>query len=98
MSATKKKSAMDVPNGFQVKNLPTVALEVTESLPPTTPSDHYQISSDTCQKVQLLQWLKNNEMDPAVQVCKFLDYGYLFSDSHLGFSSSTQESLAFTSP
>jgi hypothetical protein len=62
----------DVPNGFE--NLPTVPLEVTESLPPTTPGDHYQISSDTRQKVQLLQWLKTNETDPALRVCLILVY------------------------
>ena len=53
---------------FQVENLPTVPLEVTESLPPTMPSDHFQISSDTRQKVHLLQWLKTNENDPALRV------------------------------
>jgi hypothetical protein len=57
----------DVPNSSE--NLPTVPLEVTESLPPTTPSDHYQISSDTRHKLQLLRWLKANESDPALLVC-----------------------------
>jgi hypothetical protein len=55
-------------NKHSAENLPTVPLEVTESLSATMPSDHYQISSDTRQKVQLLQWLKTNETDPAVQV------------------------------
>ena len=50
------------------ENLPTVPFEVTESLPPASPSDHYQISSDTRQKMQLLQWLKANETDPALHV------------------------------
>ena len=73
--------AMDVPNGSE--NLPTVPLEVTESLPPTIPSDHYQISSDTRQKVQLLQWLKTNETDPALRVCKIIVDQYLFSDTNI---------------
>ena len=68
----------DVPNASE--NLPTVplALEVTESLPPTTPSDHYQISSDTHHKVQLLQWLKTNESDPVLWVCIILFFNYFF--------------------
>jgi hypothetical protein len=56
------------------ENLPTVPLEVTESLSPTMPSDHYQISSDTRQKIQLQQWLKKNETDPALRVCIILVY------------------------
>ena len=59
---------------FQVEDLPTVPLEVTESFPPTTPSDHYQISLDTRQRVHLLQWLKTNEKDPALRVRIFLVY------------------------
>ena len=50
------------------ENLPTVPLEVMESLPPTMPTDHYQISTDTRQKVQLIQWLKTDETDPALRV------------------------------
>ena len=66
----------DVPNASE--NLLTVPLEVTESLPPTTPSDHYQISSDTRHKVQLLQWLKTNESDPALWVYIILFFNYFF--------------------
>jgi hypothetical protein len=64
----------DIPVTDVIENLPTVPLEVTEFLSPTMPSDHYQISSDTRQKVQLLQWLKTNETDPALLVCIILVY------------------------
>jgi hypothetical protein len=39
-----------------------------ESLQPTAPTDHYYISLDTRNKVQLHQWLKKNESDPALHV------------------------------
>ena len=66
----------DVPNASE--NRLTVPLEVTESLPPTMPSNHYQISLDTCHKVQLLQWLKTNESDPALWVYIILFFNYFF--------------------
>jgi hypothetical protein len=49
-------------------NLPSVAFEVTESLPPMAPTDHYHMLLDTRNKVQLRQWLKKNESDPALHV------------------------------
>ena len=49
-------------------NLPSIPFEVTESLLPTAPTDHYHISLDTCNKIQLQQWPKRNESDPALQV------------------------------
>ena len=50
-------------------DLPTVPFEDhTETLPPTAPTQHYHISINSRQKVQLSQWLSRNEKDPAVHV------------------------------
>jgi hypothetical protein len=43
--------------------------EETASMAPT---DHYHISLDKHQKIQLRQWLKDNESDPALQVSYLL--------------------------
>jgi hypothetical protein len=78
----------------ETDDLPSVPLEVMEPLPPTAPADHYHISSDTRNKVQLRQWLKRNESDPALHVSAIyfsvseLNYSLLI----LGLSSSPQES------
>jgi hypothetical protein len=49
-------------------DLPSVPLGIMEPLPPTAPTDHYHISLDTRNKVQLRQWLQRNESDPALHV------------------------------
>lgn len=49
-------------------NLPTVPFEENEPLPPTLPTQHYHISNDTRQKLQLSLWLQKNKDDPAIQV------------------------------
>ena len=50
-------------------DLPTVAVEEPDTLPPTLPEVHHHISTDIRQKVELLQWLDRNREDPAIQVC-----------------------------
>ena len=52
-------------------------MEVIESLPSTAPTDHYHISLDTHNKVQLRQWLKKNEADPALRVSTSLSSVFL---------------------
>jgi hypothetical protein len=58
----------------ECEDLPTVAVEEPDTLPPTLPEVHHHISTDTRQKVELLQWLDRNREDPAIQVrrCQFL--------------------------
>ena len=50
-------------------DLPTIPFEdQSETLPLTSPTQHYHISIDSRQKVQLAQWLSKCEGDPAVYV------------------------------
>ena len=50
-------------------DLPTVSFEEqSDALPPTLPTQHYHISVDSRQKVQLSQWLHKNCDDPAILV------------------------------
>ena len=50
-------------------DLPTIPFEdQSETLPLTSPTQHYHISVDSRQKVQLAQWLSKCEGDPAVYV------------------------------
>jgi hypothetical protein len=50
-------------------DLPTIPFEnQSEILLSTSPTQHYHISVDSCQKVQLAQWLSKCEGDPAVYV------------------------------
>lgn len=42
--------------------------DAVEPIPSMAPTDHYHISLDTRQKIELRQWLKDNESDPALQV------------------------------
>lgn len=51
-----------------IENLPTVPFEEEEYLPATSPSQHYHISMDNRQKVQVVQWVDKNKKDPAVEV------------------------------
>ncbi len=51
-----------------IENLPTVPFEEEEILPATSPSQHYHISMDNRQKVQVVQWVDKNKKDPAVEV------------------------------
>jgi hypothetical protein len=50
------------------EDLPTVSLEERETLPPTPPTKHHYISTETRQKVEIPRWLSNNKDDPAVHV------------------------------
>lgn len=43
------------------------AAELAET-PQISATDHYRISVDTRQKIELRQWLKENESDPALEV------------------------------
>jgi hypothetical protein len=42
---------------------------VLEVLPPTSPTVHHHISTETREKVDIAQYLDDNEDDPAVEVC-----------------------------
>jgi hypothetical protein len=52
----------------QTDDLPTVPFEEHEPLPPILPSQHHQLSTDTRQRVQIIQWLDKNSADPAIFV------------------------------
>ena len=75
-------------------DLPTVPFEETETLPPTLPSQHYHISADKRQKVQVSQWLHRNQADPAVKVCCLSYSGCSVGEIEpsLGFLTTSQES------
>jgi len=48
-------------------DLPTIPFEEqSDVLPPTLPTQHYHISINSRQKVQLVEWLHKNHDDPAV--------------------------------
>jgi len=78
-------------------NLPSLPFEVTETLPPTALTDHYQISMDTRNKVELRQWLKKNESDPAIHVSTSDFPSEIFSYCILGISPSTQKPSSVSS-
>ena len=64
-----------------------------EPLLPMAPTDHYHILLDTWNKVQLHEWLKRNESDPALHVSTRDFSIFKWNDSVLvpGISSSAQE-------
>jgi len=89
----KRKQAL-----FTYEDLPTVPFEEQSTLPPTLLEQHYYISTDTHQKVQLLQWLHRNQDDPAIHVSMGQCYGFLLSKILLGFLTTAQEPSPITSP
>ena len=59
-------------------DLPTIPFEEqSDALPPTLPTQHYHISINSRQKVQLAEWLHKNRDDPAVLVS--IPCGLVFS-------------------
>ena len=69
---------------------------ISEVLPPTSPTAHHHISTETREKVDIAQYLDDNEDDPAVEVCTS------FSDSQLteidvGLLSSAPRSSSYSS-
>jgi len=60
-------------------DLPTIPFEDgSDTLPPTLPTQHYHVSINSRQKVQLAEWLHKNRDDPAVLVS--IQCGFTFSE------------------
>ena len=47
---------------------PSILFDDAESLAPTSPSSHHQISREVCHKINLVAWLGNHQDDPALEV------------------------------
>ncbi|KAF8810798.1 hypothetical protein BYT27DRAFT_7253415 [Phlegmacium glaucopus] len=55
----------DIPN--EKTNTLNIPLEEEEVLSPTPPEHHHHISKDVCHKVDVLKWLADNRIDPALK-------------------------------
>jgi hypothetical protein len=67
-STEKKRKYGDMQAGNSEEGGLSISFEDTESLTPTSPRSHHQISREVCHKINLLAWLGNNQDDPALQV------------------------------
>jgi hypothetical protein len=67
-STEKKRIYDDMHAGNSEEGGPSVSFEDAESLTPTSPSSHHQISREVRHKINLPAWLGNNEDDPALEV------------------------------
>lgn len=45
-----------------------VPFDIEEKMPPSSPEEHYQMSSSTKIKVDMDKWIKSNPDDPALSV------------------------------
>ena len=81
-----------------LNDLPTLPFEEqSDLLPPTLPTQHHHISTNSRQKVQLTQWLDKNRDDPAilVSVQHYCVPQILF---FLGLLTATEKSFFISSP
>ena len=67
-STEKKQRYDDMRAGNSEEGRPSVSFEDAESLTPTSPSSHHQISREVHHKINLVAWLGNNQDDPALEV------------------------------
>jgi hypothetical protein len=67
-STAKKRKYGDMQANKSEDGRLSISFKDPESLTPTSPSSHHQISREVCHKINLPAWLGNNQDDPALQV------------------------------